>query len=308
MKPYRLLLVSFNTPDTPDGIFFSPQMLAWGLRTEFAKLPHVTLTYQNSETPLRESVVDFALLHTYFESPIYSNANMQVLRKMTTRRIVNFMETGWEQSRSKVDYNFTFLPPQNDWSPSEQIPFPCVRELLDGNQQEKLRDSILLDHSWRIALLTSENWLWCKRLYSWLEPLSASRVIGQLRHSSQEEPTQTIPKWVRQILPSPYPSYLKQTAPYENFIMTHPGTYEHSIIDMVARGIRVLVPKCSRTGRTFARQTIVDGLGLATFSTQADLLALLANRNDEEKKIDLCMDIPEIVCRIDKYFQKELGS
>src|SRR5208282_928933 len=131
MIPYRLLLTSCYKPDTPDGIRCSNQMLAWGLWHEFSKLPHVNLTYQNSDVPMRiQPVVDFTLMHCYFSAPIFRQ--IRDLRELTSRKIINFMELGLQPDL--VDYNFTYLPKQYHWGPTELIEFPYVRSLMDANQ------------------------------------------------------------------------------------------------------------------------------------------------------------------------------
>jgi len=64
------------------------------------------------------------------------------------------------------------------------------------------------------------------------------------------------PPWVRSIREAIYPSYLAETAPFETFLVTHPGSYEHSIIDMAARGSQVFVP--SWEGRPFCHPSILS--------------------------------------------------
>src|SRR5262245_26112487 len=88
MIPYRLRLISFDKPETPAGIFESAQMLGWAVWSEFKNLQHVALSYQNSEVPVdRLTPVDFSLLHTYFDSPIYTN--VEAVRASTAKSIIN---------------------------------------------------------------------------------------------------------------------------------------------------------------------------------------------------------------------------
>ncbi len=325
MIPYRLMLVSNSKPDTPQGIFCSAQMLGWGLWEEFSKLPHVTLTYQNAEEPLKPHPVDFTLLLCYFAGRIYSQ--MREVRAMTSRRIINFMELG-HPPETLIDYNFTYLPHQCHWGPSEQIEFPYVGSLLSKSVQEKWSGSVLLDHSWPISLLRGPQELWYNKLYPWLEPLKDSRKIGQLRRTNvdidpdvnwklKSDPIISlqgrkladafkgqipVPDWVQSIPECCYPEYLERTAPYENFVLTHPGSYEHSIIDMAARGIKVLVPV--QDGRSFIPRALVNRLGFPTFETKEELYALLDAPNSVKR--DFGTDMPEIVRRIDKYCQREM--
>jgi|SRR5208282_184040 len=326
MIPYRLLLSSCNKPDNPQGIFTSNQMLGWGLYNEFSKLPHVTLAYVNSDMPeslSRQSPVDFTLLHCYFAAPIFDY--MAQLRALTSRRIINFMELGLGDGY--VDQNFTYLPWQSHWAPTEQVEFPFVGELLCSQTSVKLPHSILLDHSWPLSLLKGPQELWYDKLYKWLGPLKDSRKIGQLRRTRIDIDFDTnlslknesvnlqgrtltnihegqipIPDWVRSIPESCYPEYLERTAPYENFILTHPGSYEHSIIDMAFRGIKVLIP--IQDDLTFVPKAIINRMGFPTFQTEKELLTLLETPNLVNR--DFGTDMPEIVRRIDAYCQKEM--
>lgn len=316
MKPYRLLLISCYKPDKPEGIKCSNQMLAWGLWNEFSKLPHVTLTYQNSDVPLGpQPPVDFTLMHCYFSAPILSQMND--VRALTAKRVINFMELGLPSE--VVDHNFTYLPWQSHWAPTEVINFPYVGSLLKLDKPvEKWTGSVLLDHAWPISLLQGPQELWLDRLHGWLEPTRNSRTIGQLRRNGVDiNPATTVqgrvvdavaskqpPEWVRSIPETSYPEYLAATAPYENFVLTHPGSYEHSIIDMLARGIRVLVPV--QNGKSFAPQAIVNQLRLPTFRTSEELQEQLRAPFEDNWRLQLLTDMPEIVCRIDAYCQREM--
>ncbi len=304
MKPYRLLFVTCRKPDTPRDIRNSFQMNAWGLWSEFSKLPHVTLTYQDSEASgFDQPPVDFTLFHTYFSAGIFDYIHS--IRAITSKRVMNITETALPAP--VVDYNFTFL--STDWgAPSEQIRFPYPDELINGGPKaEKWPKSVLLDH------LIRNNPAWCpfyacwhERLWEWLKPLSKDRVIGQMR-GGWFDPEDTIPSpnWVQTLPLLCYPEYLERTAPYENYVLTHPGTYEHSVIDMVTRGIRVLIP--SERGTPFVNPSIVKELKLPTFSTKEEFLSIINSPVDSgDWRKDLCTPAREIVRRIDSYCQREM--
>ncbi len=317
MIPYRLLLVSCGKPNTPNGISTSNHMLAWGLWEEFSKLPHVSLVYQDSgapltnqdpsarQTPITFSVqnpVDFVLIHSYFGTPIFEK--IPELRSLTRHKIINFIELALPPCL--VDYNFVFLakPEEIAEHRAEQISFPCIKSLLDASLEGVVKQpgSVLLDHTW--LQYGGTNKLWCDRLYQWLEPLKDSRMVGQMRRPNHDV-GHTFPDWLKAVPETNYPNYLNLTAPYENYVLTHPGTYEHSIVDMVARGIRVMVPVVG--GVPFAPRPIVDDMHLTTFSSQEEFLAKLAEPIDKSDwRRNLCTDMPDIVARIDSYCQNEM--
>jgi len=324
MRPYRLLFVSETNPPTPNGIHSSNQMITWGIWSELAKLPHITPIYVKAEpdkdaaawkAKLVEQRVDFTLVHSYAPSAIFNE--IPALRTITDREVMWVSELPCDY----FDYSFTFLP-----SSGEQIPLPALCGVLRASMEgvEKLPKSVLLDHHWSwtggYALNGSNPNLWCARLYEWLEPLKDSIVVGQMESLNHERISGIpIPSWVRRVPNAFYPEYLRTTAPFENFVMTHPGTYEHSTVDMAARGIRVLVPSPTVThrhrdgwevisgGHTFAPIDTVNRLGLPTFSSREQLLSLLNTPFDGSKWAGLCTDAPEIVARIDAHCQRRLG-
>jgi hypothetical protein len=156
-----------------------------------------------------------------------------------------------------------------------------------------------LDHAW-IEKGTSTDWL--PKLYEWLEPLK-DRTIAQLRHPLCE--SVALPLWVYSVPQVNYPAYLDQTASYETFIMTHPGSYEHSIIDMAARGIRILVP--FGDGRPFCNPSIIEDLALETFSTGEELLHLLTSTAKYiSSPPDRFTDMSAVVAQIDHYCQEAM--
>ena len=286
-KPYSLTLFSLRKPADPSGIRMSVQMIAYCLWEQFSNLPHVTLQYHESEDAAAIPAGDFALIHDYFASAIYQR--LPEIRAKTGQKIMGIMESCFESPL--IDRAFTFLP--IPWGKCEQIQLPCPQALLDANySSQKMAGSVLLDHSWIEGGTPTDL---CAKLYSWL---SWSRIIAQLRRSGHEslEP----PSWVQSIPESNYPAYLEATKQYETFILTHPGSYEHSIIDMAARGIRVLVPTVN--GRPFCHPSIIEDLNLATFSTQSELLNLLDDL-PRPSPLDRFTDMPAIAAKIDAYCQ-----
>ncbi len=326
MIPYRLLFISETNPPSPDAIHSSNQMITWGLWTELSKLPHVTLSYYKAEPDgdvvawkagLGGERVDFTLVHSYAPSSIFGE--MSALRMKTNREVMWISELAC----SGFDYNFTFLPCHGR---GEQMPLPALRNVLAASMEgvEKFPNSVLLDHHWSwqngYAISPNPN-LWCARLYEWLEPLKNDIVIGQMESLNHERQSGVpIPDWVRRVPNAFYPEYLRTTAPYENFVMTHPGTYEHSTVDMAARGIRVLVPYPTIThrhadgwevvggGDTFAPKDTVNRLLLPTFSSREELFAQLNTPFDGSRWGKLCTDTPEGAAQVDSHCQKVLNG
>jgi hypothetical protein len=295
--PYTLTLFAPGIPTTPQGILMSAQMIAYGLSQEFSRLSHVTLQCVDTEEragDIRRS--DFVLIHDYFDSWVYER--LSDIRQATQRQVMGIFEVAHESAL--IDYWFTFRP--SGRVPSEQIAFPCNRSLLGRTLSvPKISRSILLDHGWIEEGVRMD---WCEHLYRWLTPLAPGRLVAQLRRADHE--TGDPPPWVRSIREASYPSYLAETAPFETFLVTHPGSYEHSIIDMAARGSQVFVP--SWEGRPFCHPSIVEELALRTFSSKAELLQLLSDDPAPPRSASRFTDMPQVVARIDAYCQRVLSQ
>jgi hypothetical protein len=303
-KPYSLAIYSLWTPDTAAGIQSSFQMLGWGLRREFAKLAHVDLRYDaHGNAPVTVQQADFTLIHNLFAQPVYDQ--LPEIRAATRCKTTTLIEIPYPSPL--IDRCFTFLPtPWPDrsilkmpWPEVEQITLPIIRELLEPTAHiAKKPGSVLLDHPWIENGVQTD---WTPRLHDWLRTRMQNTPVAQLRRERcEKEPP---PEWIRSIAESGYPTYLALTADYETFIVTHPGSYEHSIVDMAARGIRVLVPTAN--GRPFCNQSIIDDLGLRTFTTEAELCDLLDHLPPPPSQ-EKITDMGAIVAKLDQYFRENL--
>lgn len=295
MKSYRLLLLSLRKPETAEGIFCSNHMLAWGLWREFSRLPHVTLFYHDSDTALADDLpqVDFAIIHSYFGTRIFSD--LAILRRAVARQVLQFCEL--PLPLNVVDHNFVFLP---DGQPTTTyLPCPCIGDLLAQHNAPKVPGSILLDHPWLPFRGTRKDL--CPQLYGLLAGRSQVSQLTRSNHDTDH----VYPGWISQVQEQGYPGYLDATATAETFILTHPGSYEHSIVDMAARGTRVLVPVLG--GKPFAPQPVIDRLGLRTFETMGQLSSLLEVVPEFREPMLQCTDMPQIVAEIDRYCQEHMA-
>lgn len=296
MKPYSLLLVSLTKPTTPEAIRCSNHMIAYGLWSEFEKLPHVTLHHQGSDEPLAsDTPCDFVLIHAYLGRPIYDE--LAAIRSNTRRKVMVILEI--PHHSPLVDHSFLFLPIEH--ANSEQIRMPIIRTLLDASRRPTWPGSVLLDHVWLPFCGTERDWT--ERLHQWLAPVVDRHPVGQLKRGGYEAAEQ-FPPWVVSIPEAGYPDYLRATAEYETFILTHPGSYEHSIADMAARGIRVLVPVSN--GKAFCHPSIIEDLKLETFRNGDELLSLLDGPKPPPLPPETFTDMPQVVGRIDAYCQEAM--
>jgi hypothetical protein len=289
VNQYKLLLVSLRKPQSLSESICSNHMIALGLWEEFGKLPHVKLKYQDSDNPLIETGLwDFVLIHAYLGSPIYDQ--LQSLKSRTRYKVMTILELPFPNEQ--VDHCFSFLPSNS--LHCEQIHCPCLLNALNIHNTTKIPNTILLDHVWKGIEKQCIN-----ELYDWLENVPRLQV-KQLRRAGVDE-NHTFPNWIVQIPERAYPIYLDETAHFETFILTHSGSYEHSVIDMLARGTRVLCPKIDN--KLFLPQDLVDRLSIPVFSTREELYHLL-DSPAPLPALGLFTDISDVVKRIDNYCQQ----
>jgi hypothetical protein len=295
-KPYSVLLITPSLPSSAVEIYGSELMNAYGLWRELKRLSYITTEYHSSDQPIDLGMWDYAIIHATYGRTIYQH--LSALRTHIRHKIVVIMET--LHPSPEIDYRFSFLPFKDSPLPHEYIAMPILRDQLEQTLPDsRLCGSILLDHAH--SACTGSAALW-RELYGWLAPLAASRLIGCLR--SDWDCGESIPDWACSIPWVNYPKYLRLTAQYQTFIMTHRGTYEHSIVDMAARGMRVLVP--IQDGIPYCDPSLIDELQLDTFTTREGLIELLKTDLSNLPQLDKCTDYSEVVCRIDAYCQKSL--
>jgi hypothetical protein len=288
-KPYTLTLFSPSKPDGPDKIFSSADMISYELWAEFTNLPHITMQYMSAadDTSIIPAC-DFALIHCYFNYPIFKR--LPEIRVNTRHKIILVMEFKYGGLNADlIDRSFTFLACPD----AEHIRLPYYKPLLD-NSALKTPGTILLDHQWSGTEAIEDI---CHSLYEWFKP-PYNRPMAQLRRPAVE--AIEIPIWIHSIPLTNYYDYLVQTKSYETFIVTHRGSYEHSIIDMAARGTRVLVP--IKDGRTFCHPSIIEDLNLETFSNREELFTLLEQPHLTYQQMKFT-DMSDVVAKIDAYCQ-----
>jgi len=294
---YTLTLFSPRKPAKPDEIFCSTDMMSYGLWTEISKLGNVQIQYVSAEDNAANiPECDFALIHCCFDGMIFKR--LKELRAKVRYKIILVMEFEYGgQDSELIDHSFTYLKRLNPTT--EQIQLPCYKSFLNISLTPKIQGSILLDHQWTISPINEDM---SDLFYEWLAPLP--NHVAQLRRPECE--TIEIPNWVQPIEVTNYPGYLAQTAIYETFIVTHRGSYEHSIIDMVARGTQVLVP--IKNNRTYCHPSIVEDLNLSTFSNREELFVLLEHPKTQLPSVTKFTDMTDIAMKIDKYCQAVLVS
>lgn len=155
----------------------------------------------------------------------------------------------------------------------------------------------------------ADNFDWLVRVLEWLEDIKDSYEIRRMTRfinlgCEYEEELNVIPKRPYEIIvpPTCYGDYLKATADVETFIANHQEGYGYGIIDMVARGIRVISPP------GFLSADFVSRFQIPIYHDKDSFLSLVTSKSEERwnSEIDNCTDWSDVVRIIDSKFQEHI--
>jgi hypothetical protein len=271
-------------------------MMTWALFSELSKLSHISVEFQGVHEPLIETQYDFVLCHCCFGEPMFEK--LIEIRKHTKYKTILFMEI--PVKKEYIDYCFTYLPPA-DRSYCEEISLPCLSDVLDKHNKKKTSGTILLDHIWAPYWGTEKEL--SPQLHQWLGDCREQFTISQLKRSGCEN-MENFPDWITPLPEKRYVEYLDATAHFNTYILTHPGSYEHSVIDMVYRGTRTLVPVIN--GVPFIPRATIDKLDLETFSNKDELLLLLNKPITVRDRRKMFTSMTSVANRIDSYCRRSI--
>jgi hypothetical protein len=114
--------------------------------------------------------------------------------------------------------------------------------------QSKIPSKVLLDHDWPI---NGTIGLHLAPVYQALKPLKDqlqlyqairfdARAVQRSHLSSNTTELDNLPSWITPIPQSALPAYMEATKDVQTFVVTHPGSYNHAIVDMAVRGTHVV--------------------------------------------------------------------
>lgn len=278
------------------------------LLENFLKLKHVDLkviqfdrkTEDNPETTFDKIPKCDFLLTSLYTKNVTSNGH--VAKGKVNYKACIFLENkiaSWDYSFGHLRENISEC----------HIPYPCSKRFF--KYKEKIPKTILLDdHNQQIGFGKDIS----VEITDWLNELvDQGYKIYQLTKKN-DVPNSKI---IEPIFKCNYKEYMEKTSQIESFIMTHPGSYEHSVIDMVARGTRVFVPidqgifKRYDQTEGFVPIEIIEDFELGTFKNKEQLINLIKKPIDNsniEKHISMMTDMEEAVNIIDKTFQVILNK
>ena len=306
MINYSLCLYGLFANSTEESLT-SLIRFSTGLLENFSKLNHVDLrvvaydwkTELNPETTFDKIPKSDFLLTALYQLSVVKNPHLA--KKKVNYKTATFLET-----KSPWDYSFANL---RETSPECYIPYPCSKKFF--KYKEKIKKTILLDdHNQEIGFGKDIS----AQITNWIEELvDEGYKIYQLTKKNDMPHS----KIIEPIFKCNYKEYMEKTSQIESFILTHPGSYENSVIDMVARGTKVLIAKDQKIFKRydksegFVAKEMIEDFDLDTFTNKQELISCIKKPFDNsktEKYISMMTDMEEVVNIIDKTFQNILSK
>lgn len=280
----------------------SLERFSTSLLENFLKLNHIDLrviqfddtTELNPEKTFDKIPKSDFLLTSLYTLNVVNNGHL-------AKEKVNYKTSTFLENKTLWDYSFANL---RESKPEYYIAYPCSKRFF--KYKEKIPKTILLDdHNPQIGFGKDMS----EQIVNWLkEFVDDGYKIYQLTKKDD------IPhsKIIEPIFKCNYKEYMEKTSQIETFILTHPGSYENSVIDMVARGIKVLVPIDQGTFKRydksegFVPKEIIQDFNLKTFKNKEELIGVIKKPFDNsnmKRYISMMTDMEEAVLTIDKVFQ-----
>ena len=305
-RNYSLALVGLR-PTSLAEARSSGQMLYAGLEEEFKKLSHVQLyTISLEFDPLAPEIannahkdpigfleklpkVDFMLTRCYTAHP--------VVQKMRFARTVKYEKCSFiEVPQPTMDFTFGFL---NRLNPNIVIPCPyCARFMINI---PKIPKTVLFDDD--CSSYSEEGKDLSREMAEAIRELTPEYTFYQLTPNGK-----TVADYIKPIAMGNYQEYMERTSQMETFIQCHRGSYEHSVIDMSGRGIRVFIPNHSQWGY-YINDYFAVQLRFPVFTEEnkyRQLIQLIKEPVDNhhwDRTVTRMTEMKECVAIIDNHFQ-----
>jgi len=302
MTNYRILYMG----QISDEIKSSTQMFSFGIIREFKKFDVDLVTFNTIKYNFREDLnkciedikklgaVDFVLCHVLDDQNL--PVIYDVLKSITKYLVTAFIEVPIGEYKFDKYFLYQDSPRFSNLKNYKVYPAPILADLYPKIEKEK--NSILLDHRWQGHLGT--NLEMSDKIIEWVEDLSKDYKIYKLVRYDE---FQKIPDYIIPIHHCSFPEYLKQISNKEIFISTHAGSYNSTVIDMLAFGSKCIIPKID--SRLYVPVYNVDLFNLPTFTTKEEMMNEIKKPLNNEilsAQIKKCTDIADIIIDINKQF------
>ena len=266
----RSYVLGIFAPFHPKGLshaWVSTSVNGHVLADAFECLNHVKVTMLGRDVA-KWPKMDVALVHHYLEP---SNRIFMEARSLQGQRcplLASYLEV-----TTKADVSFVFLPENVAVWGGHPLYFPFDDKNLKNVPKDT--NAYLLDHSW--PEYKDERWQDEETVLTVLREVHPNAKVCKFAFSRRDVAAPKVshddlmPSWVDPIPPLPYLEYLDRTKQFGTFIVTHHGSFNHTIVDMAARGIRVI------SSKRLIAQSMIGGLGVQTYDDANGLRRLLTS-------------------------------
>jgi len=242
--------------------------------------------------------VDFIIVN---DLDLFFRKDSISMLKTKCKTVFSFLELG-----EMCDFSFIFHPLyfRQKEENCKIVPAPFNDRFYKNEEKEK--KSLLLDHSaW---LGQQENIIQSQErsheIYTWLDSLKDEFKIYSMVYGAKqgEYALNIMPKYVTPIMPCPFLEYLRKTDKMETFVVTHKGSYNLSVIDMLVRGVRVI----SYPG--FIPQYNVERFGIPLYSDKDSFLSAVRTSVDKEywnKQVEKCTTVQALSEVLNEQFNRQ---
>lgn len=317
-KEYSIFILGYPV-EKPEQISSCFSMLTYGLTKGFEKIPNVKIVTADvieNYNPLTKYFS--ATLPTYLVKKIpnvdfiiainycaFFNTEGQVdYLRTKCKKVVSFLECP-----AKADFCFVLkhtydkIPIENQYLLS-----PIYLPEFTHNVPKEPK-SILLDHLC-LVWMNDKNKEWSRNIWEWLEEIKDEYklyclVDADTAYANKGNPHEVqmkyLPKYITPIFATNYVDYMKKTETMETFIVTHMGSYNFSVVDMISRGIRVFAPY------KFVPKINEHLFSLSNFKNKEELLTIIKKPIDNDynnNNIKKCISIDTVAQQMNEVFQK----
>jgi hypothetical protein len=234
---------------------------------------------------------DFVLLICY--AGITTEQISTIREKAGAKKIISLCEINFVGVG--VDYSFIFNSDCKYDGRTSYICLPCQKDLLRLTPKEP--KTVLVDHCWESFVGTGKDITY--EIEVWLDDIKHEYKIYRMIRP-QDKFNHRIMDFEIPLITSDYLTYLNSTSTIENFIVTHHEGYSYGVIDMAARGTRVLIPK------DFLARCVTESLKIPEFRNKQEMLDIITTPVEPtwSHKINICTDYDAIADEIDSKIQE----
>jgi hypothetical protein len=301
LRPYSLLFLGhepFKRTLSLDHSIDCWQQVTVVLHSCLNRLEHVHYSFRDNfagrsgfydELPQVDAVLFWGV------PQIWTSYDHRRLRRATEcRAIITVCE---RPIRGSSDWRFVFT---GQGKSTTRVTAPVWKQVY--NYAEKSPKTILIDH-WDQDTPSD----WTLEIEKWIQEFSPEFHIARYVQDGDRPILQGGEKSseTRQLRRAPYSEWLAATDRFETFVMTHRESYGYAVLDMFARGTRVVCPT------PFVPSHFKDRFFIDTFDTKQELVEILRRRPDPLKLIKNkfgLSDWIDVVKLIDDRFQVLLSN